>query len=113
MNRLSEGYVMGKQFRPRISFLDLIPPEERGGPDLSTEKDHATDLELAFGSLAPSSPAQYKSALKRLDAWLGRWELDDKRLGLYLRDRDQFGWLAPSSIRGIVEAARFRCKALE
>ncbi len=64
---------MGKQFRPRnaFSFLDLIPPEERGGPDPPTEEDQATDLELAFRSLAPSS------------------------------------------IRGNVEAVRFRCKALE
>ena len=50
------GGIMSKQFGAFL-FFNLFPTEERGAPE-PIPGDPATDLELAFGGLAPSSRAQ-------------------------------------------------------
>ena len=101
---------MSNQFGA-FSFFNLLPTEERGAPEPIPE-DPATDLELSFGGLAPSSRAQYKSALKALDAWRQGRPVTDRSLALYLRHRDQRDRITLSTGRGIVQAARFRAEAL-
>ena len=101
---------MSNQFGA-FSFFNLLPTEERGAPEPIPE-DPATDLELAFGGLAPSSRAQYRSALKALDAWRQGRPVTDRSLALYLRYRDQRDRSTLSTGRGIVQAAKFRAEAL-
>ena len=104
------GDIMSNQFGA-FSVFGALPIREQEAPEPIPE-DAATDLELAFGRLAPSSRAQYKSALKTLDAWWQDRPLTDRTLALYLRYRDKRDRITLSTGRGIVQAAKFRAKAL-
>ena len=89
----------------------MFPTKEREAPEPIPE-DPATDLELSFDGLAPSSRAQYRSALKALDAWRQGRPLTDRNLALYLRHRDEKDRITFSTGRGIVQAAKFWAQAL-
>ena len=104
------GGIMSNQFGAYF-FCDLLPTKEREAPEPVPE-DPATDLELSFGGLAPSSRAQYRSALKVLDAWSQGRPITDRNLALDLRHRDEKDRITLSTGRGIVQAAKFRAQAL-
>ena len=103
------GGIMSNQFGA-FTVFNLLPTKEQEAPEPIPE-DAATDLELAFGGLAPSIRAQYRSALKALDAWRQGPPLTDRTLALYLRHRDQRDRITLSTGRGIVQAGKFRAKA--
>ena len=105
------GAIMSNQFGAYI-FRDLLPTKEREAPEPIPE-DPATDLELSFDGLAPSTCAQYRSALKALDAWRKDRPVTDRNLALYLRHRDEKDRITLSMGRGIVQAAKFREVALD
>lgn len=101
---------MSNQFGA-FTVFSVLPTEKREAPEQIPED--TTDLELALDGLAPSSPAQYRSALKALDAWRQDRPLTDRTLALYLRHRDDTDRITLSTGRGIVQAAKFRAEALD
>ena len=73
------------------------------------ERPAATARRLAAASLSPNTRRAYAGALRRLDAWLDRRDLDDVTLALYLAGLHDAG-RAPASAALAVAAAGFRAR---
>ena len=69
----------------------------------------ATARRLVDASVSPNTRRAYAGALRRLDAWLDRRELDDAALAVYLAELHDAG-RAASSAAMAVAAACFRAK---
>ena len=64
---------------------------------------------LAGASISPNTRRAYRTALARLDTWLGARALDDSSLAAYLADIHDAG-RSPATAGMVVAAVRFRAK---
>ena len=84
-------------------------PAPRGPAAAPLERPAATARRLAAASLSPNTRRAYAGALRRLDAWLDRRDLDDVTLALYLAGLHDAG-RAPASAALAVAADGFRAR---
>ncbi len=70
------------------------------------------ELSRAFRAVAPGTAKGYKCSLRRLDAWLEGRPLTDDLLADYCESLHKDG-KAPGTVIAAINAAKFRCKALD